>query len=121
MEVGGGNPPFRLPPTNVPVPADGANDFPVSMIPSPKHGIVYMVTKMGYLYMFDVLSGKALYRARVTTETIFCTTYSSESGGLLGITQRTGKVLHVSLNPATLVPFIVSTLRDNALGIAIAP
>ena len=111
---------FRLAPVAIPVPADAPNDFPVSMVPSPKHDVVYMVTKMGYLYLFDCLSGKALYRARITTDTVFVTCGVSATGGLLGITARKGQLLQVSLNEQTLVPYVVSTLRDNALGIALA-
>ena len=79
-----------------------------------------MVSKMGYLYLFDCLSGKALYRARITTDTVFVTCGVSATGGLLGITARKGQLLQVSLNEQTLVPYVVSTLRDNALGLALA-
>ena len=48
---------FRLAPVAIPVPADAPNDFPVSMLPSTKHDILFMITKMGYLYLFDVFSG----------------------------------------------------------------
>ncbi|KAJ1460266.1 hypothetical protein M885DRAFT_459036 [Pelagophyceae sp. CCMP2097] len=111
---------FRLAPVPIPVPADAPNDFPVSMVPSAKHDVLYMVTKMGYLYLFDVYSGKALYRARVTQDTVFVSCVQTASGGMLGITARKGQLLQVSLNEATLVPYVVSTLRDNALGIALA-
>lgn len=33
-----------------------------------------MITKMGYLFMFDIHSGKALYRAKISEQTIFVTT-----------------------------------------------
>jgi len=111
---------FRLAPVPIPVPADAPNDFPVSMVPSAKHDILYMITKMGYLYLFDVFSGKALYRARITTDTVFVTCPQTSTGGMLGITARKGQLLQVSVNEQTLVPYVVSTLRDNALGIALA-
>jgi len=111
---------FRLAPVPIPVPADAAADFPVAMCAAAKHDVVYMVTKMGYLYLFDCLSGKALYRARITTDTIFVTCAQSSTGGILGITARKGQLLQVALNEATLVPYVVTTLRDNALGIALA-
>ncbi|KAJ8601991.1 hypothetical protein CTAYLR_002731 [Chrysophaeum taylorii] len=111
---------FRLAPVLIPVPAEAPEDFPVSMVPSPKHDILYMITKMGYLYLFDVFSGKALYRARITKDTVFVTCPHTATGGMLGITARKGQLLQVSLNEQTLVPYVVSTLRDNALGIALA-
>lgn len=41
---------------------------------SPKQDIIFMITKMGYLFMFDIHSGKALYRAKISEQTIFVTT-----------------------------------------------
>ena len=90
------------------------------MLPSKKYDIVHMITKTGHLYLFDIHSGKALYRARITTDTVFVMCEQSGTGGVLGITARTGNVLQVTVNEATLVPYIVSTLRDNVLGIALA-
>ena len=111
---------FRLAPQTIPVPADAPNDLPVAMLPSKKYDIVHMITKTGHLYLFDIHSGKALYRARITTDTVFVMCEQSGTGGVLGITARTGNVLQVTVNEATLVPYIVSTLRDNVLGIALA-
>ena len=63
--------PFSLQPTPIPVPAEAAGDFPVNLCVSGKDDIAYMTTKSGYVYMFDVHSGKVIYRAKVTNETIF--------------------------------------------------
>ena len=111
---------FRLAPVAIPTPADAPTDFPVAMIPSAKHDIVYMVTKQGYLYLFDAFSCKALYRARITTDTIFVCVEQTATGGIMGITARKGQLLQVSLNEDALVPYVVSTLRDTQLGIALA-
>lgn len=42
------------------------------------------------------------------------------TGGIVGITARTGAVLQISVNEATLVPYVVNTLRDSALAIQLA-
>jgi len=112
--------PFRLPPTSIPVPADAVSDFPVSIVISKKDEIAYLVTKMGYLYMFDIQSGKTMYRAKITQETVFTTCSQDSTGAIFGITVRTGKVLRVQLNGQALVPYVVSTLRDNELAIKVA-
>lgn len=110
---------FRVTPQAIPVPPDAANDFPVTMNASKKHDLIYLISKMGYLYLFDIFSGKAIYRARITQDTVFVATEHVASGGILGITRR-GQVLHVGLNEANLVPYIVGTLRDQQLAIEIA-
>ena len=110
---------FRISPQNIPVPPDATNDFPVTMNISRKHDVVYMISKMGYMYLFDVHSGKAIYRARVTQDTVFASTEHSATGGILGVSRR-GQLIHVGLNEAALVPFIVNQLRDTQLAIDIA-
>ena len=53
---------FRVSPQPIPVAPDAANDFPVTMNASKKHGMIYMISKMGYLYLFDIFTGKHIYR-----------------------------------------------------------
>jgi clathrin heavy chain len=111
---------FRVAPQLIPLPPDAPNDFPVAMSVSTKHDVIYMITKQGYLFLFDVHTGKALYRAKISNETIFVTAPQGDTGGVVGITARTGSVLHIALNEATLIPYVVNTLRDNALAIELA-
>lgn len=112
--------PFRLAPTNIPIPADAATDFPVSLVVDQKDELAFLLTKMGYLYMFDLHTGKTLYRGRVTQDTIFCTCGQESTGAVYGITVRKGNVLRFQLNGQALVPYIISTLKDTDLGIKLA-
>lgn len=109
---------FRVAPQNIPVAADAANDFPVTMNCS-KNGMVYMISKMGYLFLFDIFSGKPVYRARITTDAVFASTEHSATGGILCITRK-GQVLLVGLNESNLVPYVVGQLRDQQLAIELA-
>lgn len=52
---------------------------------SPKQDIIFMITKMGYLFMFDIHSGKALYRAKISEQTIFVTTTQVPSVFQIGL------------------------------------
>jgi hypothetical protein len=87
---------FRVAPQAIPVAPDAPNDFPVTMNASAAHGMVYMISKMGYLFLFDIFSGKPVYRARITMDTVFAATNSSK-GGILAITRK-GQVLQVKSN-----------------------
>ncbi|KAF4740660.1 hypothetical protein FOZ62_015631, partial [Perkinsus olseni] len=42
---------------DVPMPAENPSDFAVSLHISPKHGMVYVLTKGGYAFVFDIGSG----------------------------------------------------------------
>lgn len=110
---------FRVTPQNIPSAPDAPNDFPVTMNASKDHGMVYMISKMGYLFLFDIFSGKPVYRARITMDTVFAATVHSTSGGILCITRK-GQVLQVSLNENNLVPYVVGQLRDQQLAIDLA-
>ncbi|KAJ0411653.1 hypothetical protein ATCC90586_004122 [Pythium insidiosum] len=110
---------FRLPPQAIPFAADAANDFPVSMLVSPSDDVVYMITKMGYLFLFDAHTGKPIYRARVSQDTVFVTALESKTKGMLGITRR-GQLLHFAINKTKLVPYVVNTLRDSQLALTLA-
>eukprot|EP00559_Dactyliosolen_fragilissimus_P005094 CAMPEP_0184856570 /NCGR_PEP_ID=MMETSP0580-20130426/1757_1 /TAXON_ID=1118495 /ORGANISM="Dactyliosolen fragilissimus" /LENGTH=1720 /DNA_ID=CAMNT_0027351673 /DNA_START=136 /DNA_END=5301 /DNA_ORIENTATION=- len=111
---------FRLAPTMIPVPADAQADFPVSLVIDKKDDIAFLLTKMGYVYMFDIHSGKTIYRSKVTADTVFCTCAQKDTGAIFGITVRKGSVFKIQVNGPALVPFILSTLRDNDLAIKLA-
>ena len=75
MEIGGDKSApggvFRTQPQNIPVASDAALDFPVIMVVSSKYTVLYVVTKMGYLFMYDVYTGHAIYRTRMTSDVVF--------------------------------------------------
>lgn len=110
---------FRLPPQAIPFAADAQNDFPVSMQVTPNDDVIFMITKMGYLFLFDAHSGKPVYRARVSQDTIFVTALDARVKGVLGITRR-GQVLQFAINKPKLVPYVVNTLRDSQLALSLA-
>jgi clathrin heavy chain len=75
---------------------------------------------MGYAYMFDCHSGKTMYRAKVTQDTVFVTCPQESTGAIFGITVKKGQVFRLQLNGPALVPYIVSTLRDTDLALKMA-
>ena len=111
--------PFKLSPQNIPVPSSAGSDFPVIM-EATDQGMLYMISKGGFLYLFDLATAKAIYRAKVSNETIFASCPHSQSGGILGISAKTGRVLQMSVHPENLVPYILETLQDSDLAISIA-
>ena len=56
---------FRLAPQDLPVPADATagGDFPVSIEASKKHDVLYILTKMGYAYLYGA-RGREVGRGR---------------------------------------------------------
>ena len=53
---------------------EAAQDFPVAMHVSKKYHCIYMVTRFGYLHLYDLESATLIYMNRISAETIFVTT-----------------------------------------------
>lgn len=59
---------------------------------SEEYGLLYMVTKYGYLYLCDMETAACLCVTRVSIDIVFTSTLNSISQGILGVT-RTGRVM----------------------------
>ena len=111
---------FRLAPQELPVPADAAADFPVSMQASKKHDVVYILTKMGYAYVFDIPSGGVIFRMKVSDMPVFTSTPHEATGGVLAVTVRAGAVMLLTLNTEAVVPYVSGVLKNVPLAMALA-
>lgn len=93
IEVGKAGPgAFRLPPQDLPVPPDAAADFPVAVQVSRKHDIVYIVTKMAYVYLYDVHTGSVIFRTRITDQAVFAAIRHEATNGIIAVTAQSGQV-----------------------------
>ena len=121
LEVAKGNAavPFTKRAVDIMMPADAANDFPVAMQISDKYGVIFLVTKFGYLYVLDVESGTLIFQNRISTEAIFTTCLNSVSGGLLGI-NRLGQVMHVQMDDANVIKYLQGNLQNMDLAMKVA-
>jgi len=116
---GAGAPPFQKKQADIYFPPEAANDFPVAMRVSKKHGVIFLVTKFGYCHVHDIESGAMIYMNRISSETIFVTADHEATGGMIGV-NRKGQVLSVSLEEQTVVPYIVHQLKNFQLGLRLA-
>lgn len=95
-------------------------DFPVGMLPDNKHGMVFVVTKSGSLFVFEVQSGKNIFGSQVSQATMFAQVESdSPEGGIVTI-DPTGRVQHFFIDEQNVVPYICNTLGDFELGVGLA-
>ena len=70
-------------------PAEFADDFPVAMQISDKYGLVYVITKLGLLFVYDLETATAVYRNRISPEPIFLTAPSATTGGFYAVNRCT--------------------------------
>lgn len=100
-------------------PPEATNDFPVAMQVSKKHGIVYLVTKYGFIHLYDLESGACVYMNRISGETIFVTAEHDATNGIIGVNKQ-GQVLSVNVDEQTVIPYILTTLNNTELAFKLA-
>ncbi|KAH8648930.1 hypothetical protein BGZ60DRAFT_422610 [Tricladium varicosporioides] len=113
------NPTFAKKAVDVYFPAEAVNDFPVAMQVSQRYSIIYLVTKYGFIHLYDLETGTCIFMNRISSETIFITTPDSESAGLVGI-NRKGQVLSVAVDETTIIPYLLQNPANSGLAVKLA-
>jgi len=117
IEVGtppSGNQPFPKKAENIFFPPEADKDFPVAMQASQKFGVLYLVTKYGYIHLYDIESAQCIYSNRISSDTIFVTASYEPTEGIIGV-NRKGQVLSVSVDEEKLVPFLIQVKQNGEL------
>ena len=55
---------------------------------SHKHGVAYLITKYGYVHLYDCETGVCIYMNRISAETIFVTAPHEPSNGIIGVNRK---------------------------------
>ncbi|KAI5300823.1 hypothetical protein KEM55_004665, partial [Ascosphaera atra] len=113
------NPKFQKKAVEVYFPPEAVNDFPVAMQVSKKYDVVYLVTKFGFIHLYDLESGVCLFMNRISSETIFTAAPNSESTGLVAV-NRKGQVLSVAVDENTIIPYLLENPANTVLAIRLA-
>ncbi|KAI5295640.1 hypothetical protein KEM52_000745 [Ascosphaera acerosa] len=113
------NPKFQKKAVEVYFPPEAVNDFPVAMQVSKKYDIVYLVTKFGFIHLYDLESGSCLFMNRISSDTIFTAAPNSDSTGLVAV-NRKGQVLSVAVDENTIVPYLLENPANTALTVRLA-
>ena len=88
--------------------AETNNDFPVVSHVSKTHGLLYLVTKFGYLYVYEIASGNQIQKSRVSPNSnVFIGTANRATDGLFVI-NKAGQVISINCNSSSLVPYIMT-------------
>ena len=114
-----GQTPFQKRQAELFFPPEFADDFPVSMQVSKKYGLVYVITKLGLLFVYDLATATAIYRSRVSSDPVFLTCEDAQGGGFFAINRR-GQVLRAEVVEAAVVPFVAGQLNNLELALDLA-
>lgn len=80
-------------------------DFPISLQISVDYGLLFVITKYGYLYMCDMETAMCLCCTRVAIDVIFAAALNTNSQGILAIT-RGGQVITVDIKKDGFISFL---------------
>ncbi|XP_064619200.1 clathrin heavy chain 1 isoform X2 [Lineus longissimus] len=122
IEVGqpaAGNSPYQKKAVDVFFPPEAQNDFPVAMQMSQKHDVVFLITKYGYIHLYDIESGTCIYMNRISGDTIFVTAPHDATSGIIGV-NRKGQVLSVCVEEDNIIQYITNTLQNSDLALRMA-
>ena len=86
---------------------------------SEKHGVAYLITKYGYVHLYDLESGVCIYMNRISAETIFVTAPHEPSNGIIGV-NRKGQVLSVSVDEENIINYINGNLQNPDMALRFA-
>ena len=100
-------------------PSEATNDFPVAMQISKRYAVIYMVTKYGFIHLYDLETGTCIFVNRISSETIFVTASDSESQGIVGI-NRKGQVLSVNIDENSVIPYLLQNPANSGLAVKLA-
>ncbi|KAL3856390.1 hypothetical protein ACJMK2_011157 [Sinanodonta woodiana] len=87
-------------------------DFPMAVHVSADVGLLFVLTKYGYLYLCDMETASCLCFTRVSMDVIFTSTLNTITQGILGVT-RGGQVITVDIKKDGLIDYVRDTAKKS--------
>jgi clathrin heavy chain len=84
-----------------------------------KYDVIYLITKYGYIHLYDIETGTCIYMNRISGDTIFVTAPHETTNGIIGV-NRKGQVLSVSVEEDNIIQYINNTLQNPELALRMA-
>lgn len=100
-------------------PPDAANDFPLGIQVSEKFGIIYLLTKYGFIHLYELETGTNLFVNRITAESVFTSTSYNDKNGIACINKK-GQVLAVEISTSQIVPYVLNKLSNVNVALIMA-
>lgn len=101
------------------MPPDVQGDFPILMQAIEKYGVVFIITKFGYVYIYEIQNSVLLYRQRVTDSLIFVGTKSLAETGMVCV-NKAGQILQINIDEQNFIPFIINHAKHIPDNVGVA-
>ena len=93
--------------TQIQIAPEAPGDFPVLMHDVPKYGQLFVITKQGFFYMYDISTCPLLYRQRLTDQLVFVATRNPTTDGMI-VVNKVGQVFSINVEDGSLVKYVSS-------------
>lgn len=90
---------------------DAAADFPIAVHSDNQSGMFYLLTKSGYMYMYDIESTTCFYATKISQDVIFTSTNTSNFGFVA--INRLGLMFSVKIDQNNIVNYLRSKNMDS--------
>jgi clathrin heavy chain len=105
--AGTGQPASRPIKAELTFPPEFPSDFPVSLQVNSTLGLAYIITKYGFMHVFEVETGELLCMQRISPDPLFLSVPHEASGGIL-VASRKGQILSLAPAPSQLIPYLLA-------------
>ena len=111
MEVGVPQPAFMK---SVDIPLS-QGDFPISMVPDNKYQMLFILTKQGMLFLYEIQSGKCIFAEKASQTSVFASIESSSNESGIITIDLSGKVSKFYVDSNNIVKYLSETKNDYTL------
>lgn len=83
------------------------NDFPISLVLAEKYGMLYIITKFGFVYIYELTTNQQIFKTRISNQPIFVAARNFANDGLLAI-NKDGSLLGGMIDENGLLPHLLT-------------
>ena len=86
---------------------DVPSDFPVFMHVALKYGVLYIMSKFGHLFLYELTTGSLLFRQSISQDSVFIGTKNSINDGVLVIS-KSGSLISAAIDEKSYISHLVT-------------
>ena len=85
-------------------------DFPIALVVAERYGLLYIVTKMGFLYLYEISTCEQIFKARISNQPIFVVAKNYTNDGILALS-KTGSLYGGLIDENALLPHLMQNCK----------
>lgn len=85
-------------------------DFPISLVVAERYGLLYIVTKFGFVYIYELTSCEQIYKVRISGQPIFAVARNLTNDGILAL-NKNGQLYGGLIDENGLIPHLIANCK----------